>query len=637
MLPRKLIPKRKKKPLPLKLPRQVPPKLIELDYAGHLVKRIINPLRKHYAPVIALAKKKHAEASQRTDADDDEEDGDDFDDLMDDAADGMAASMEQADLEDLAAKYGAQTGKYQRQQLLKSVAPVLGTDPLIGDKGLNKRLRTFVDHNVTLVSRIPKECHDDLADLIEQGTREAWSTRDIVDQMQYRFNVSESHARLIARDQVGQLYADVNHTRQRDLGITRFVWRTANDERVRGDPDGLYPKALPSHFDLDGQTFSYDDPPTDEDGPFLPGDQIQCFPGDTKVSSYSRVEKLYRRRYTGKTTILTTNDGRVLTSTPNHPILTRRGWIDAHKVQVGDDLVQITREGIQVLPSVLDGENRDATFEQVFSALVPLGHMHCAVGREGFHGEMSVDEQVDIVDVDRCLTFELNPVFTEAICKEILCNTDDLILGHGQLDFMFGRVSASANGIVRSGSKLLASLLGGFGHTDEHCLGAISRLQSIANKLSANASPGDAEMICHTFNTPPVGVELRHHLARVVYSVTRKAVMQSLCLDTPSAEIVAEIVSTDSENLGSLGDGVDFQKFSRVIEKLDGEFTNGHVYNMQTKASWYIAQGLAVHNCRCFSEPVLEDLLGDDDDEDTDSDEDEESDDDTSEEDDNDS
>ena len=36
-----------------------------------------------------------------------------------------------------------------------------------------------------------------------------------------------------------------------------------------------------------------------------------------------------------------------------------------------------------------------------------------------------------------------------------------------------------------------------------------------------------------------------------------------------------------------------------------------HVYNLTTSTGWYVAQNLLVHNCdRCYSEPVLDDLLG---------------------------
>ncbi len=89
--------------------------------------------------------------------------------------------------------------------------------------------------------------------------------------------VAADRAELIAVDQVGKLYGQVNAKRQQDLGVTEFIWRTVGDERVRGNPGGLYPKATPSHWDRDSKTYRYDDPPKGKSGEKeLPGVPIRC-------------------------------------------------------------------------------------------------------------------------------------------------------------------------------------------------------------------------------------------------------------------------------------------------------------------------------------------------------------------------
>jgi SPP1 gp7 family putative phage head morphogenesis protein len=76
-----------------------------------------------------------------------------------------------------------------------------------------------------------------------------------------RFEVSESRAALIARDQVGKFYGALNAARQQDVGITHFLWRTANDERVR-----------PEHIELNGERFAWSKPPAEG----MPGQPINC-------------------------------------------------------------------------------------------------------------------------------------------------------------------------------------------------------------------------------------------------------------------------------------------------------------------------------------------------------------------------
>ncbi len=48
-------------------------------------------------------------------------------------------------------------------------------------------------------------------------------------------------------------------------GITQYTWSTSKDERVR-----------PSHAELEGEQFSYDDPPEVDGEPANPGEPILC-------------------------------------------------------------------------------------------------------------------------------------------------------------------------------------------------------------------------------------------------------------------------------------------------------------------------------------------------------------------------
>lgn len=61
----------------------------------------------------------------------------------------------------------------------------------------------------------------------------------------------------IARDQMGKLYSDITRSRHLDSGIELFKWKTADDERVTGNPSGLYPKGQPSCWDISQQETEY--------------------------------------------------------------------------------------------------------------------------------------------------------------------------------------------------------------------------------------------------------------------------------------------------------------------------------------------------------------------------------------------
>ena len=60
--------------------------------------------------------------------------------------------------------------------------------------------------------------------------------------------LSVTRAKLIARDQIGKLLSILTEKRSREIGLDTYVWKTALDERVRGNPKGRYPTAKPSHW-----------------------------------------------------------------------------------------------------------------------------------------------------------------------------------------------------------------------------------------------------------------------------------------------------------------------------------------------------------------------------------------------------
>lgn len=60
---------------------------------------------------------------------------------------------------------------------------------------------------------------------------------------------------------VSKLNSVLTRERQKSIGANEYIWETQRDERVRGNPNGLYPKAKPSHFHRQGKIFSFDRPP----------------------------------------------------------------------------------------------------------------------------------------------------------------------------------------------------------------------------------------------------------------------------------------------------------------------------------------------------------------------------------------
>lgn len=155
--------------------------------------------------------------------------------------------------------------EFQKRQLARQLGQELG---IAVDRGINDRIRRFVGENVSLIKSQPQAIFDDVEKNIINGMRAGLRHEEIADNLIERAGVSESRAALIARDQVLKFNGELNQVRQKNLGISKYVWNTVGDERVREE-----------HAARDGQIFSWDDPPGDPSDPAdagHPGDSINC-------------------------------------------------------------------------------------------------------------------------------------------------------------------------------------------------------------------------------------------------------------------------------------------------------------------------------------------------------------------------
>ena len=88
---------------------------------------------------------------------------------------------------------------------------------------------------------------------------DGYSNKSIADYIQKNYKTTQQKSIFLARQESSLLLAEYTKTQYLDLGITKYKWLTARDERVRD-----YPKNNGSggnHKDLDGLIFSFSDPP----------------------------------------------------------------------------------------------------------------------------------------------------------------------------------------------------------------------------------------------------------------------------------------------------------------------------------------------------------------------------------------
>jgi SPP1 gp7 family putative phage head morphogenesis protein len=160
------------------------------------------------------------------------------------------------------------TSDFQRDQLTGQIRSAIAVDPIITETGLKQQIAAFTAENVALIKSIPDRFFGEVEQRIISGVREGKRYEEIAQEVQDRTGVAEDRAKLVARDQVGKFYGELQESRQTDLGITRYIWRTVHDERVR-----------PEHAARDGMLCEWAQGPGDPTDPGdgeHPSDGINC-------------------------------------------------------------------------------------------------------------------------------------------------------------------------------------------------------------------------------------------------------------------------------------------------------------------------------------------------------------------------
>lgn len=138
--------------------------------------------------------------------------------------------------------------------------------------GIGNTIDAAVLRNVSLVRGLSQDVVKRLSSKLLDALTRGLNNRELERIITTEFGMARRRAKLIARDQAASFNGDLNRIRQTAMGVTEYTWSCSLDERVRGNPEGRYPNAKPSHWAREGKVFKWSNPP--EGGP--PGAAINC-------------------------------------------------------------------------------------------------------------------------------------------------------------------------------------------------------------------------------------------------------------------------------------------------------------------------------------------------------------------------
>lgn len=501
-----------------------------------------------------------------------------------------------------------QVSDYNKEDVSRVIRSVIGVDVLTSEPWLQNQIQWFITTNRKLIKDLPTKATFQIEQIAQKGLAQGKTASDIGEEISKQFGIAERRAELIARDQVGTFNAELTQLRQREVGVEKFIWRTAMDERVR-----------PEHAEREGETYEWANPPDGE----IPGGPINCFPGDTLFDSFDCINKMYRHAYSGDLSSVITDNGLIIEATPNHPVLTTRGWVPIKSIQVGDEVIGALSKAFDSVE--IDNGYRKSTFKDCFNTFSIIFGTKSVMGSlDDFHGDITTDKKVDIINIDCELSDKIDVVFLEKFCKFILAwaesrRVDDCLSSDSRLlASLFSSIRIPAS-IVSSFHQFFSIIARCESHTILHTLRSGTWFNTILDQPVLYDVEGNLISLRKFFNTKSAPVEFKQLLNRQIFKIMWRAISETGLgsINSISSETLAQIVSADTKFSSNFFNAQSaFKQRYRVADNTLRKFT-GHVFNLETVNGYYgILAGerhnyhsLVVHNCRCVAEPLLDELL----------------------------
>ena len=426
--------------------------------------------------------------------------------------------------------------------------------------------------------------------------------------------VSRSRATIISRTEVLGSYRAAAHETYRANSdvLSGWIWSAG----------GQSPCA--QCMGMDGLIFSLEEELIDH----------PCFPAGMLVSG-PRALGSTTRWYEGDLIDITTRDGRFLSVTPNHPILTPHGWIMAGLLVEGDDVVchDFTERGHTPAVGTPDDYQVPTPIEQVASAFGRANDVPpiaVPLAAEDFNGNrrVGVNGEIDVVGANRVLRDAGNrrKARRQPRTQKRFGWRDAylaLLTGLGAANLLPQRLAFAMQG--RLSRKHGAAILfrGTFSGFDAGGGRWISTHDASSHQSPANGSARDAELLSERLLSlssliAPHDVRVRQTLRGPLrHSITHAdEAIASLTISqqAPSLQLIRQALLANMEacgdNLSALPGDI---CLDRVLEISVRRFS-GHVYNLQTVTGWYITSSIITHNCgKCAPIPITkswDEILG---------------------------
>ena len=415
-------------------------------------------------------------------------------------------------------------------------------------------------------------------------------------------NVTSRNAGVIARTAVNHTATQAKMAVYKKNGrlIKGWVFSATLDSRTSGICRGLHGTEWPTG-----------------EGPEPPR-HFSCFAGDTSVSTCGGVSNIYKRAYKGRIVEITTKAGRNVVVTPNHPILTDRGWVAAGSIERTDKLIAVN-DGVRVFAD--NEDSIESKFSDLFSAVAVAANPTLIADRptatKDFHGDVS-DSYVSVIDTNGLSWSAVKSILGEKVedFSLPLRNTDPFGLnGVGSLNFCAERPNATSRSFMGGLGKIVNLLWSAPVHS---CLLLLRPVSECSKLLSYKCFDWavravKTEMLRYSFDSDSAIVGSDY--SGLIGFGEGDAAISGYSYSGGGENSVDWLVA-NAEELPDMLDAmvVNGAELDDVLDVVIREGASLHVYNLENRNNWYLANGIIAHNCRSAALPNYDkrlSLMGD--------------------------
>ena len=333
-----------------------------------------------------------------------------------------------------------------------------------------------------------------------------------------------------------------------------------------------------------------------------------CLSGDVVVSSTTPVTGCSKRWFKGDVVVIRTASGRHLTCTPNHPVLTDRGWVPAGQLDERHHVISYgRRDGVS--PRRVDHQYEPARIEQFARAFLESSGVQSApvpTTAEDFHGD-GMDGEVAVVGTNRLLRFERDTALAQYPFESLLVSRPAVarlvsLSRRGRETHLLASLLAPTRSSVRSRRDARDLSVVGGGHSSGLLLAAVAGLATRSAKRARYDVRAALELFGNSAHADSAVEELEHLLGREHTALFEGAGSHRHASLAQHAE---HGLRSDAELARYLTSGAAGEVFADHVVHVEVRHFADHVYNLETDGGFYVAGGVIVHNCRTTTIPIL--------------------------------